>query len=253
MALRFLIADDNTAHQKLTANVILFLGGKSVFASNGEEALRIAQQDAFDVVLMDLWMPQMGGVLAAARLLAHFKDMPQRPRIVAVTGHITDERIALCRVVGMDGFIPKPCQIEILRRDLQQVVMRGHCWTDGPSRQLLDVEHFWQAVDGGRQECVTEFETKARDARKHLQSLCEMNDDSGADSAGHAEALEAFARAYGFLQMRQTMASLMVAAHNGEADLFHAQLDEETRDFELTLTGARESLEEARSEILIAA
>lgn len=114
MAVRFLIDDDYSAHQKLMANMIQFLGGAMRYAATGHEAMHLAQTEEFDVVLMDLQMPRLGGVAAADRLIHGWSEHTHRPRIIAVTADNTPERRALCRAVGMDGFITKPYEATTL-------------------------------------------------------------------------------------------------------------------------------------------
>ena len=148
MPLRFLIADDLGAHQRLMSNIVGFLGGEMCFAGDGHEALRLAQGGEFDVVLMDMQMPALGGAAAADRLMHHWRERSRRTRVVAVTAENTPERRALCRAIGVDGFIAKPYDASVLRDALQQTVMGGHCWTDGESRRVFDMKRFTDAADG---------------------------------------------------------------------------------------------------------
>ena len=249
MPLRFLIADDNTAHQKLTANVVLFLGGQSVPASNGLEAMQLVLDGDFDVVLLDLWMPKMGGVVAATRLLRELENRPHRPRIVAMTGDVSHERHTLCRAVGMDGFITKPCDIDHLRRKLQAVVMTGHCWPEGPAQPVLDVERLWTTLVEGATGPVREFEDEARETGHRLRALPDF-DDRCVESA---IAIKDFAIRYGFIRLARTMTGLLRAAHDGEQDIFIDQINEEIRDYETTVTAAHESLHDVRRSELMAA
>lgn len=242
MPLRFLIADDNAAHQRLVATVVTALGGESVSASNGHEVVSRLEREFFDVILLDMWMPQMGGARTASHLLDRFNGAPSRPRIVAVTGDSSEGRRALCRVVGMDGFIAKPCGD--LRHPLKDVLMRGHCWLEGPTQRLLDLECFWESLRHGEQGAIEEFERAVEAARGHFRSLFVTE----GDVSPHAEALEIFARKHGFIRLRQTMDSLADAARCGETLLFFAQVCEEGADFEQTVAAARESLRDARAD-----
>ncbi len=247
MPLRFLIADDNTAHQKLTANVVLFVGGESAFASNGAEALRLLEQEAFDVVLMDLWMPEMTGIHAASRMLSSYDEGTERPRILAVTGDKSEERAAMCRAVGMDGFITKPYDIAHLRMQLQQVVLRGYCWSDGASERSLELDTFWSAVSNGDQQTVTEFAMKALDVDQRLGLLAEAGGELTEAITEHAGIIESFAHRYGFLRLKQAAASLAYWVHKNPSWSYEEMLRDELKSFGKTLTGAMESLRECRS------
>lgn len=164
MPLRFLIADDLGAHQRLMSNIVGFLGGEMRFASDGREVIRLAQSEEFDVLLLDLQMPELGGVAAADRLMHHWREHPRRPRLIAVTADNTPERRALCRAIGMDGFIAKPYDAPALRDALQQVVIRGHCWNDGPPRRTFDMKRFLAATRS------TDFAAWSREAPALLRS-----------------------------------------------------------------------------------
>jgi CheY-like chemotaxis protein len=249
MPLQFLIADDNPAHLKLTANVVLFLGGQSVPASDGVEAMQLVLDGEFDVVLLDLWMPRMGGVVAATRLLRELENRPNRPRIVAVTGDVSHERHALCRAVGMDGFITKPCDMDHLRRKLKEVVMTGHCWPEGPAEPILDVERLWSTLLNGAAGPVREFDQEARRIRELLRTLPSF-DEPCIESA---ITIKDFALRYGFIRLARTMTGLIRAAHDGEQHLFGSQLDDEIRDYETAVVAAHESLHDARRTDLVAA
>ena len=165
MPLRFLIADDYGAHLKLMGNIVSFLGGEMRAASDGYEALALAAGEDFDVVLMDLQMPGIGGVAAADRLLHQWSGRRTRPRIIAVTGENTFERRALCRAIGMDGFIAKPYEACDLRDALQRVIIGGSCWDDGASRRMLDMKRFLAAIQNDALDTWSGFDgwTRAMD------------------------------------------------------------------------------------------
>lgn len=248
MPLRFLIADDNPAHLKLTANVVLFLGGQSRTASNGEEAIALVRQEEFDVVLLDLWMPRMGGLVAATRMLRELENRPSRPRIVAVTGDISHERHALCRAVGMDGFVTKPCDLNRFRHKLQEVVVAGHCWPEGPTQPTLDIEKLWSALDEGSEAQVRRFEEQTRRIRLQLRAL--PNEDHDATEAA---AVRDFAVHYGFIRLARALHGLLRTTSDQERETYRDQLTDEIREFENTVIAAHESLHDIPARNLLAA
>lgn len=236
MPVRFLIADDVPAQQKLLSNVVLFLGGEYRFASNGREALRLAEEEVFDIVLLDLSMPELGGVAAANRLIEKWSALSFRPRIVAVTGEKDESCRTLCRSVGMDGFIPKPFSVSSLRKSLKQLLMQGHCWPEGPTRRILNVGTLEEA--GSHESRI--FDKDVLHSRTLLQELTEKHDTlSPDDSMERAEHLHAFARKYGLLTMAPLMETFAKAARDGEAMLFIPQLMEEKGTFEQAVVAIR--------------
>jgi PAS domain S-box-containing protein len=107
--LRILVAEDVAANQEV---VRLYLQGSPVslaFAGTGREALRLAEEEPFDVVLMDIEMPEMDGLEATRRIRALERATGRTPaRIHAVTAHAFAEVRAACLAAGCDGFLAKP-------------------------------------------------------------------------------------------------------------------------------------------------
>lgn len=111
--LRILLAEDNVINQKVGILMLSKLGYRADVAANGFEVIEAASQRTYDVILMDLQMPELDGVEATRRL-----RMPgavaYRPRIIAVTANVMQSDRDLCVAVGMDEFIGKPMKIEDL-------------------------------------------------------------------------------------------------------------------------------------------
>jgi CheY-like chemotaxis protein len=236
MPVRFLIADDMPAQQRLLANVVLFLGGESRFASNGREALQLAQEEMFDIVLLDLSMPELGGVAAANELIEGWKSLDRRPRIVAVTGEKDEGSRTLCRAVGMDGFIAKPFSVASVRKTLKTLLMQGHCWPEGPARRILDVE-VSQANAAGK---GTGFDLEVLEARTLLQELVEGLDGLTEEQrTENSEKLTIFAGKHGLLQLGPAMQTLMESALDGDTPSLSDLLQEQRADFEDAITAIR--------------
>lgn len=242
MPVRFLIADDIPAHQQLLANAVMMLGGESRFAANGKEALRLAENEAFDIVLLDLQMPELGGVAAADHLITKWRSLSFRPRIVAVSGEGGEDARALCRAVGMDGYIAKPFPMATLRPMLKQLIMQGHCWDDGPPERLLDVI----CLGAKLSQDGAQFEASATEARSRLRELADKLEVLPPEECvSKAEAVGAFARQHGLVKLAPVMDTLAKAARDGEASLFSGQLADQLRDFERCVVAAREWLRHA--------
>jgi len=118
--LRVLVAEDNPVNRKLAQAVLRELGYQPDFALNGVEALdRIAVHD-YDVVLMDVQMPEMDG-LEATRRIRREHPAERQPRIVAMTAAAFPEDRKLCLDAGMDDYISKPMNMEELIAALGRV------------------------------------------------------------------------------------------------------------------------------------
>jgi CheY-like chemotaxis protein len=110
IARRVLLAEDNVVNQKV-ASIILQKSGHSVLAvSNGKEALAALQRESFDVVLMDIQMPEMDGFEATARIRAGEANRARHLPILALTAHAMSGDRERCLAAGMDGYVSKPLQ-----------------------------------------------------------------------------------------------------------------------------------------------
>ncbi len=223
MSVQILIVDDERTHQKLLGTVILFVGGTSIFAKDGVEALSILETTPVDIILTDLEMPELRGEVLADRILHRNDGNGERPRIVVVSGDATPEIEAICRATGIDGFIRKPYSPNRLRESLGQVIGQGHCWPDGaPSRRLLHLEHLEKSVSHGR----AAFELAACLA---LEDLREYVDSRDALHPSRVK-LASFAQRHGFVGLY----AMLEQEENAEEEW-----DEAVADFEQALLAAQ--------------
>ncbi len=105
--LHVLVADDNAVNQKLASRVIEKLGHKVTVVNNGQEAVQAARGGGFDVVLMDVEMPEMDGFEATSLIRAQ-EHSPRRVPIVAMTAHAMLGDRDRCIQAGMDDYLSKP-------------------------------------------------------------------------------------------------------------------------------------------------
>jgi CheY-like chemotaxis protein len=120
--LRILLAEDNVVNQKLALRLLQQMGYRADLASNGVEAVECVERQAYDVVLMDVQMPEMDGLEASRRIVARG---PERPRIVAMTANAMQGDREMCLQAGMDDYITKPIHVEQLVEALHQALPRG--------------------------------------------------------------------------------------------------------------------------------
>ncbi|MEZ4701466.1 MAG: ATP-binding protein [Rhodothermales bacterium] len=118
-ALRILLAEDNTVNQKVALRMLERLGYRADIAANGLEVLDLFRQRGYDVVLMDVQMPEMDGITATKRLRA-LTDLTQ-PYIVALTANAMGEDVEACLAAGMDRHLSKPIRLEKLAEALAGV------------------------------------------------------------------------------------------------------------------------------------
>jgi CheY-like chemotaxis protein len=106
--LHVLLAEDNAVNQRLAASLLERRGHKVTIAANGADALAAFQRQSFDVVLMDVQMPEMGGFEATAAIRALENDNRGRLPIIAMTAHAMKGDRERCLSAGMDEYLTKP-------------------------------------------------------------------------------------------------------------------------------------------------
>ena len=120
--LRILLAEDNETNQKVTLRMLQSLGYVADVVENGREALAAVQRQPYDLVLMDVHMPEMDGLDATRRI----RQLPpaQQPRIFAMTASVLDSERQECLDAGMERHIAKPIQRKLLAEALATVQPR---------------------------------------------------------------------------------------------------------------------------------
>lgn len=116
-ALRILLAEDHLVNQKVALRVLRQMGYRADVANNGLEALETLRREPYDVVLMDVQMPEMDGLEASGHIREEWADRP-RPIIVAMTANAMEGDRDRCLKAGMDLYLSKPIRINELEDSL---------------------------------------------------------------------------------------------------------------------------------------
>jgi signal transduction histidine kinase/CheY-like chemotaxis protein len=125
-SLSVLLAEDNIINQKVTAGLLFAAGHQVSIANNGKEAVDAIQSRRFDIILMDVQMPEMDGYTAtsAIRELEKSRHLLRTP-IVALTAHAMQGDQERCLDAGMDGYVSKPVQPAELLKAIEQCIVRS--------------------------------------------------------------------------------------------------------------------------------
>ena len=111
---RILLAEDNVVNQRVAMGLLQRRGHHVTLAQNGREAVDAVLRERFDVVLMDVQMPEMGGIDATTAIRKHEAESGGHVRIVAMTAHAMSGDRDRCLAAGMDGYLSKPIQQALL-------------------------------------------------------------------------------------------------------------------------------------------
>ncbi|MCX5743252.1 MAG: response regulator [Proteobacteria bacterium] len=126
--LRILVAEDNSVNQKVARAMLARLGYQPDFVANGHEAVAAVERGEYDLVFMDVQMPELDRLDATRAILrAHPTD---RPRICGMTANAREEDRQACFAAGMDDYVAKPVTLD----NLQEVLRRAKLGLDHKGR-----------------------------------------------------------------------------------------------------------------------
>jgi len=175
--IRILLAEDNEVNQELALTTLKKGGHSIVVANNGREALAALEKQRFDLVLMDLQMPEMGGFEATSIIREKEKQTGEHIPIIAMTAHAMKGDRERCLDAGMDGYVSKPinrkdllAEIQALVRPVQHQIAAGAPVL--PTRgAVIDREALMAQVDGDSQLLQSIASIFAGQTPKCLESL----------------------------------------------------------------------------------
>jgi signal transduction histidine kinase/DNA-binding NarL/FixJ family response regulator len=128
--LRVLVAEDNVVNQTLTRRLLERRGFSTLVVNNGREALEALARQRFDLILMDLQMPEMDGLEATAVIRANERDTATHIPIIALTAHVMQGDRERCLEADMDGYVSKPIRPADLFEIIDRVMGAGPTTTD---------------------------------------------------------------------------------------------------------------------------
>jgi CheY-like chemotaxis protein len=119
LPLRILLVEDNVVNQKLALRLLEQMGYRADLAGNGLEAIQAVGRQKYDVVLMDVQMPEMDGLEASRRICARW-PRGERPHIIAMTANAMQGDRERCMEAGMDDYVSKPIRVNELVTALER-------------------------------------------------------------------------------------------------------------------------------------
>jgi PAS domain S-box-containing protein len=138
-ALRILLAEDNAMNQKVALRLLERLGYRADVAANGLEAIEALERRPYDVVLMDVQMPELDGLDATRRICERW-PAESRPHIVAMTANALPEDREACFAAGMNDYVAKPIRAEELAAALKRAGSLAHGNGDAPDVGFVSLD-----------------------------------------------------------------------------------------------------------------
>ena len=186
--LRVLVAEDNATNQKLVLALLKQRGHQGVIVANGRLAVEAAAAETFDVILMDVQMPEMGGLEATAAIRAAERDSGKRTPIIALTAHVMSGDREECLAAGMDGFVAKPLRPAELFAAIDQFAPASGLPTLGPTAQV-DGATLLASLGGATSllaDVVTVFLADIPGMLEQLNQAARAGNPSALTAAAHA-------------------------------------------------------------------
>jgi CheY-like chemotaxis protein/HPt (histidine-containing phosphotransfer) domain-containing protein len=179
--LRILLAEDNAVNQKVALALLGQLGYRADVAWNGLEALAALERHAYDVVLMDVQMPELDGLDTTRRICARWPP-EARPRIIAMTANALLEDREACFAAGMDDYVAKPIRPEELAQALTRAKpLQAKSDTGSDAGPSLDTGALDNLRELGGDDFLTEvIDTFFEDAQTLLATLRRSLDEGNA-------------------------------------------------------------------------
>jgi len=146
--LRVLLVEDNPVNQRLAHEILRRRGHRVTVAENGREALDRLSETTFDIVLMDVQMPEMNGLDATCAIRAGEQATGRHVPIVAMTAHAMAGDRERCLAAGMDEYLTKPIRAEALISHVERFAMGAQPSSSGVPTPAFSFDETLQRVDG---------------------------------------------------------------------------------------------------------
>ncbi|HJV53799.1 MAG TPA: response regulator [Noviherbaspirillum sp.] len=171
LPLNILVAEDNTVNQKVVQQLLAHLGYRADVVASGVEVLDALERQNYDVVLMDVQMPEMDGLEATRRLRGRFGD--GLPRVIAMTANAMPGDREKCLAAGMNAYVSKPVELEDIRNVLMAVA--GPATAEEEDNVVIDRRRIDQLAELQDENNPTLLSDIVRlfinDSPKHIQNI----------------------------------------------------------------------------------
>src|SRR5262245_23315943 len=215
--LRILLAEDNVVNQKLALRLLEQMGYRADVAANGLEAVTAVERQPYDVVLMDVQMPEMDGLEASREIIRRWPD--GRPRIVAMTANAMQGDRELCLAAGMDDYVSKPIRVEELVAALDRSAGQAAEPSRPAATDVLDtatLEQLRAAMGSGFDELLSTFVEDSQELMSTLRRTLGRRDIDAFRRAAHS--LKSNAASFGATTLSGLARDLETLARSGSLD-----------------------------------
>jgi PAS domain S-box-containing protein len=222
LPLRILLAEDNAVNQKMALLILARLGYRADVAGNGLEVIAALHRQTYDLILMDVQMPEMDG-LTTTRTICERWEAAQRPWIVAMTANAMQGDREQCLAAGMDDYVSKPIQFEGLIQALSRCKPKSTMTAKQPAlgsgetidRKTLQTlrEMLGGDADAGMAELIACYLASAPKLLQAIYAAVVDDDATGLNHAAHT--LKSSSASLGALTLSHFCRELEAIARSG--------------------------------------
>jgi CheY-like chemotaxis protein/HPt (histidine-containing phosphotransfer) domain-containing protein len=246
--IRLLLAEDNITNQKVALKILEKAGYRAEAVSNGKEVLTALEKNPYDLILMDVQMPEMDGFETTAAIRHKEKEKGGYLPIVAMTAHAMKGDRERCLEAGMDDYLSKPIQpkelMEVIERQLKgarpaEMEMAPRERAEEP--EVFDRKVLWERLDGDEEIFKEIIVTFLEDAPKQIEKLKKALQEKDANRVERqAHLLKGAALNIGGNGLQTAARELEIVAKEGDltkAQSLVAMLDREFEKLKGAMTG----------------
>jgi len=261
--LRILLAEDNVVNQKLVLRLLEQMGYRADLAANGLEAIAAIERQPYDLVFMDVQMPEMDGFEASREITRRWPG-DRRPRIVAMTANAMQGDRELCLAAGMDDYMSKPIRMEELVAALERSAARepdriraaalvgrrnqNRADIERPSSEVLDPAAFERLRATMGADLAELLSTFVEDSRELVGTMRRAVGEKDTDSFRRAaHSLKSNAASFGAMTLSTLARDLEALAKSGSLDGAAARVERLAGECERVARALQEVEREPRS------
>ncbi|MBD3266881.1 response regulator [bacterium] len=240
-SLHVLIAEDNPFNQKLAVRLLKKQGHRYMLANNGKEAVRAFKNASFDLILMDVHMPEMDGMEACRQIREIEKETGKHIPILAVTASAMKGDMEKCLDAGMDDYISKPIKPQKIYQKIQDVfkngLFQGIAESQANLASINDPDSILEQVDGDMDELkdlLAVFLDNAATMLRQIQKAIQARDFHGLRESAHS--LKGTLGFFSANQAREAAFQMEQIGKNQETDRIRDAWDDIQQHMQLLIT-----------------
>ena len=222
--MHILLAEDNPVNQKVALRMLERIGYSAEVANNGVEALAALERGSYDIVLMDMQMPEMDGLEATRRIVEKY-DESERPYIIALTANAMQGDRERCIEAGMNDYISKPIRMEDLQEAFDRCPVQPRVTEeaeDEASNAIINFEVLDEliAMLGNDIEfasgLINDFLEDGEELMGNIRSACDSGNAKELERAAHT--LKSSSATFGAMDVAVVCKKLEATGKSGQLD-----------------------------------